>query len=391
MVIPRRRAYLRDIVRFLMDHLAITPLWNSRFIPSSIRRLLLIVIMTIIGDSCSFNNKVGAFTEQEQLLAGREVNVRFRKSLSASKQDLYLDTLRISPHEVDWTENTSNGRLDLNATGLGVTIYVIDSGIRMGHQEISGRAYPIENGQRGDFVGDEWGRINGADDCNGHGTHVAAIAAGEISGVAVYAHVVAVRVADCNGNGSTESGLNAISLITAIAVRPAVVLMSLNYSEDLSIRDAVEESILRGIPYVVAAGSQLRDACSVYPAGANGAITVAAVDNEYKQMVFSNWGSCIDIFAIGNKIRSAGNDSHAATEERSGSSQAAAYVAGIVALYLQKYPDASPEQVRQALFRASRPDVVELTKTAHLGDTPNRLVEISSQSLRYLLREYSWH
>lgn len=245
----------------------------------------------------------------------------------------------------------------------GVTVYVVDSGIRQTHQEFGGRA---QSGP--DFIT----RGGAADDCYGHGTHVAAIIGGQRFGVAKGARLIPVRTLDCDGAGPDDQLVAAVDWITAHAARPAVVNMSLRADQYPypALDDAVRRSIAAGITYVVAAGNDRKDACSVSPADVREAITVGSVDDADGKQGESNYGRCVDLFAPGVDIDSAAATSDTATMTMSGTSMATAYVSGVAALYLARNPSATPAQVQRALTAAATRNVV---RGAGPG-SPNALV-----------------
>jgi subtilisin family serine protease len=222
----------------------------------------------------------------------------------------------------------------------GVTAYVVDSGIRTTHREFGGRA------------SSGWDFVDGdasANDCNGHGTHVAGTIGGATSGVARDVRLVGVRVLDCRGKGSYAAIIKGVDWVTAHAVQPAVANMSLGGTTSKALDDAVGRSIAKGITYAVAAGNDHRDACRQSPARAAAAITVGATDATDSRASFSNFGPCLDIFAPGARIVSASNGSDTATKTMSGTSMASPHVAGAAALVLGAHPDWTPAQVRDEL------------------------------------------
>ncbi len=221
-----------------------------------------------------------------------------------------------------------------------VTAYVIDTGIRTSHKDFGGRAT-----SGWDFVdGDKT-----ADDCNGHGTHVAGTIGGATYGVAKDVKLVGVKVLDCDGSGSYSDFIAGIDWVTAHAKLPAVANMSIGGPKDKALDDAVNRSIAKGITFAVAAGNDNRNACKFSPSDTSNAITVGAVDSGDKRASFSNYGACLDIFAPGVNIKSASNESNTGTAVMSGTSMASPHVAGAAALVLGAHPAWTPQQVRDDL------------------------------------------
>ncbi|MGA5165122.1 MULTISPECIES: S8 family peptidase [Streptomyces] len=246
---------------------------------------------------------------------------------------------------VDQRDLPLSGTYAYDGTASGVHAYIIDTGIRTSHREFGGRAVVGT-----DTVG---GGQNGQD-CQGHGTHVAGTVGGTTHGVAKAARLVAVRVLDCDGSGTTAGVIAGVDWVTANAVKPAVANMSLGGGVNTSLDDAVERSIASGVSYTVAAGNGNvlglpENACNTSPARVPGAVTVGATDDTDRRASFSNYGTCVDLFAPGVKVTSAWRTGDTATSTLSGTSMAAPHAAGVAALYLAEHPTASPAQVRDAL------------------------------------------
>ncbi|MCO8307632.1 MULTISPECIES: S8 family peptidase [Streptomyces] len=252
--------------------------------------------------------------------------------------------------------------------GRGVTIYVIDSGVRVSHEDFGGRA---RSGW--DFVDDD----PVAEDGNGHGTHVAATAAGTRYGVAKKAAVVAVRVLDDRGEGTVAQVLAGIDWVLRHARRPAVVNLSLGAAAATPLPEwdaAVRAGTAAGLVFTVAAGNQDRPAADFSPGRVRQALTVGATDRADRRSGFSNWGPGIDLFAPGERIVSASHTSDTATRARSGTSMAAPHVAGAAALYLAAHRSATPAQVGAALTAGASGGRI---RGAGAG-SPNRLLRVAN-------------
>lgn len=235
--------------------------------------------------------------------------------------------------------------------GGGVTVYIVDTGINLGHAEFAGRL----------LSGHDVVNIGGnADDCNGHGTHVAGTVAGATHGVARAARLVPVRVLDCLGGGTTAGVISGIDWVIEHhqAGVPAVLNMSLGGTHSPSLNAAVDRAVADGITVVVAAGNENSDACRRSPASATSAITVGSTTNNDQRSSFSNFGSCLDLFAPGSSITSAWIGGSQATNTISGTSMAAPHVAGVVAAYLSVWASSSPVDVANGVLAASTRGVV---------------------------------
>jgi subtilisin family serine protease len=258
-----------------------------------------------------------------------------------------------------------NGTYIYNATGSGVTVYIIDTGIRFDHTEFGGRA----------STGiDEVTPGGTAADCNGHGTHVSGTVGGTTYGVAKSVKLVAVRVLDCSGSGSYAGVVAGVDWVTAQKnANPTVPMaanMSLGGGPSQALDDAIGRSTGVGVTYAVAAGNDGRNACNYSPARAPSAITVAATDNTDARTSWSNYGTCVDIFAPGLDITSAWYTGPSDTNIISGTSMASPHVAGAAALYLQTNTTATAAAVATALTSNATPGLV----TSPGSGSPNLLL-----------------
>ncbi|MEU2472308.1 S8 family peptidase [Streptomyces sp. NPDC012842] len=252
-----------------------------------------------------------------------------------------------------------DGTYEVDGTGEGVTAYILDTGIESAHSEFGGRV-----GAGFDAIGD--GRDG--EDCNGHGTHVAGTVAGATYGVAPAASLVPVRVLDCEGSGTWAGIIAGLDWIAQNAEQPAVVNASLGGPASSAVDDAFDALAAEGTLPVVAAGNEDQDACDVSPARADGVLAVGASDNQDRQATFSNWGTCVWLYAPGVDIVSAKLGGGSTT--LSGTSMASPHVAGAAALYKEQQPDASPQDVADALATEATPDVL----TGLGAGSPDRLL-----------------
>lgn len=250
-----------------------------------------------------------------------------------------------------------------DSAGSGVTAYVIDTGVRITHQQISGRAAYGYDAVDGDTT---------ASDGNGHGTHVATTIAGSTYGVAKKAKIVAVRVLDNSGSGTTAGVIAGIDWVTANHSGPSVANMSLGGGASTTLDTAVRNSIASGVTYAVAAGNSSANASSYSPARVTEAITVGATTGSDARASYSNYGSVLDIFAPGSSITAGWYTSDTATNTISGTSMATPHVAGAAAVYLAGHTSATPAAVASALTGGATADVV----TSPGSGSPNRLLKL---------------
>jgi subtilisin family serine protease len=260
----------------------------------------------------------------------------------------------VTTDAVDWgLDRLDQRQLPLNGVynhtynGAGVTAYVIDCGILYGHQEFGGRAI-----KGYDYYGGD------GSDCYGHGTHVAGTIGGANYGVAPGVTLVAIKVMDCTGNGTTSSVIAGIDWIISNKRLPAVANLSLGGPTSSSLNQAVTNLVNAGVVVCVAAGNSTVDACTTSPADDPDVITVGATDQNDAKASFSNYGSCVDIFAPGVSIISSYYTSTSAYVYMSGTSMASPHVAGVAALELQHYPSLPARAVRDSLFKHATKGIV---------------------------------
>ncbi|HUF34835.1 MAG TPA: S8 family serine peptidase [Gemmatimonadales bacterium] len=262
---------------------------------------------------------------------------------------------------IDQRDLPLNSTYTYNATGSGVRVYIIDTGIRNSHTEFGGRAVSgftsINDG-------------GGTNDCNGHGTHVAGTVGGTVYGVAKQVSLVAVRVLNCSGSGTTSGVIAGVDWVTANHIKPAVANMSLGGGASSALDQAVSNSIAGGVTYSLSGGNSNASACNYSPARVGPAITVGATTSTDARASYSNFGSCLDLFAPGSSITSAWGTSNTATNTISGTSMAAPHVAGVAALVLQGSPSATPSTVAQAITSNATTGKV----TSPGSGSPNRLL-----------------
>jgi subtilisin family serine protease len=267
------------------------------------------------------NNPSIAYIEQDQTV-----------SLSADQGGATWGLDRI-----DETNRILDTVYHYNATGAGVHAYIIDTGIRADHVEFTGRLVQAGTSTVGD--------ANGTNDCNGHGTHVAGTVGGTTWGVAKQVSLVPVRVLNCRGSGSWSGVIAGVDWVANNRILPAVANMSLGGGLSSSVNAAVAGAVARGVTMVVAAGNSNANACSYSPASEPSALTVGATTNTDTRASYSNYGSCVDLFAPGSSITSSWNTGATSINTISGTSMASPHAAGVAALVAQANPLASPAAI----------------------------------------------
>ncbi|HEX6040317.1 S8 family peptidase [Longimicrobium sp.] len=266
---------------------------------------------------------------------------------------------------IDQASLPLSGTFSYTRTGAGVRAYIVDTGIRFTHTEFGGRATSGYDAVDG----------GAADDCNGHGTHVAGTVGGCTYGVAKGVSLVAVRVLDCAGSGTTAGVIAGVDWVANNAVKPAVANLSLGGGANTTLDNAVKNAVAKGVTFVVAAGNGnflgiAANACNYSPARVPEAITVGATTSTDAKASYSNYGTCVDLFAPGSSITSSWYQNDTQTSTISGTSMASPHVAGVAALYLQGNTTASPATVSGAITAGAT-----LNKVTSPGSgSPNRLL-----------------
>lgn len=249
------------------------------------------------------------------------------------------------------------------ATGSGVHVYVVDSGLNPG-TDFTGRVGP---GAYHPAVASD------TSDCSGHGTHVAGTVASSRYGMATGAIVHPVRVLKCDGTGSASYTIEAVNWVAANAPPNSVVNLSLGGSYLAAMNTAVAGLVARGLAVIVAAGNDAVDACGVSPASEPTVLTVGAVDWTDTEADFSNYGSCLDLHAPGVQIISTSHLGGAGVS-KDGTSMAAPHVAGAAALYWELHPDASGAAVHEAILGQATPGLIYFPYGP--GGSPNKLLNV---------------
>lgn len=252
-----------------------------------------------------------------------------------------------------------SGTYTYNTTASNVNAYIIDTGILNSHSDFSGRS------SSGIDTVDNDGDAN---DCNGHGTHVAGTVGSDTWGIAKGVNLIGVRVLNCQGSGSNSGVIAGMDWVADNHVKPAVANMSLGGGASTASDQAVARMTQAGVTTVVAAGNDNSNACNYSPARAASAITVGSTTSSDSRSSFSNYGNCLDIYAPGSSIKSTW--SNGGTNTISGTSMASPHVAGVAALYLAENPNASVSQVTQAITDAATPNKVSDAKSG----SPNLLL-----------------
>jgi subtilisin family serine protease len=260
---------------------------------------------------------------------------------------------------IDQRNRPLSGTYTYNTTASGVYAYVIDTGIYTAHTDFGGRASNVYDAFGG----------NGQD-CNGHGTHVAGTVGSNTWGVAKRVRLRGLRVLNCSGSGSTSGIISAVDWVRANRINPAIANMSLGGGYSSALNTAVNNLSNSGVFVAVAAGNSSANACNYSPASASAATSVAASTSSDARASYSNYGSCVHLYAPGSSIRSTWHTSTSATNTISGTSMASPHVAGVAALYKATYGNAGSSTIRNWILNNATTNVI----SGNVSGTPNRLL-----------------
>ena len=304
----------------------------------------------VVGELDVLGGFVAEMSPEEAVELAADDSVAYvEQNRTVSIADVQDDPPSWGLDRVDQTDLPLDAAYEYGGTGADATAYILDTGINRTHQDF------------GDRVGEGYDAVDAggdASDCNGHGTHVAGTIGGSTHGLAKEATLEPVRVLDCAGSGSYAGIIEGIDWVAENASGPSVANMSLGGTFSQALNDVIAEAVDAGVTFAVAAGNEGQDACNVSPASEPSAITVGATDETDAATSWSNWGECVDILAPGDQITSAWIDGDDATNTISGTSMASPHVAGVAALYLDANPEATPDEVAEALTGNAVPDAV---------------------------------
>jgi subtilisin family serine protease len=311
--------------------------------------------------SKAFNGAVADMTPAQAAALRRSARVLWvEEDKRVATQATISPTASWGLDRIDQRAATANNSYSFATNGAGVSVYVIDTGIYASHSQFTGRTRIGFDAFGGDGI-----------DCNGHGTHVAGTVGGSTYGVAPASSLISVRVLDCSGSGSLSGVIAGIDwAINDHVSGPAVINLSLGTAKSASLESAVDRAFNDGITVVSAAGNSNVDACTTSPGGNKpSGLTVGATTITDARASYSNFGACLDLFAPGSDIISAGTTSPTSTSVQSGTSMAAPHVSGLAARYLSAATSATPSQVMTALINATTANAVTSAGTL----SPNRL------------------
>lgn len=256
---------------------------------------------------------------------------------------------------IDQRSGPSDNVFEYDTAGQSaVNIYILDSGVDGSHSDFSGRFHAGWSFNPTIYPA--------GSDCNGHGTGVAGVAAGTEYGVAKHAQVWSVRIDDCTFPASRADMIAGLDWVAINAVQPAVA--NLSYSMPAwvdgilpgSVHNAAVQLRNAGILLTVSAGNDTSPACDYSPGNAAELMTVGATNATDAKASFSNYGTCVDIFAPGENVLTAtAGGSHAL---KSGTTYSAPMTAGVAALYMAKYPTDAASTVHYAIVHGATTGVV---------------------------------
>lgn len=298
-----------------------------------------------------------------RLSSAQLTNLRSDSSVAAIEEDgvMRIDTTQTNPpswglDRIDQRPLPLSASYTYTSTGSSVYAYVIDTGIYTANSDFGGRASVAYDALGG----------NGQD-CNGHGTHVAGTIGGTSYGVAKSVRLRAVRVLNCSGSGTNSQVIAGMNWVATNHVNPAVANMSLGGGYSSSVNSAANNLANSGVFLAVAAGNSGANACNYSPSSAASVTAVAASSRTDTKPSWSNYGSCVTLYAPGVDIVS---DYLSGTSTLSGTSMASPHVAGVAALYKATYGNASSSTIRSWLISNATTGAI----TNNPSGTPNRLL-----------------
>ncbi|WP_433337399.1 S8 family peptidase [Spirillospora sp. CA-294931] len=299
-----------------------------------------------------------------RLSSAQVAKLRTTPGVKAIEQDGIARATETQSNPPSWgLDRIDQARLPLsssytyNGNGAGVNAYIIDTGLAASHSDFGGRARNVYDSQGG----------NG-NDCNGHGTHVAGTVGGAKHGVAKAVKLHGVRVLNCQATGAWSAIIAGIDWVANNHVKPAVANLSIGGGRSSSVDSATNNLASKGVFVAVAAGNDNRNACDYSPAAAANATTVASSTKTDAKSSFSNYGSCVELYAPGSAITSTWLNG--GTNTINGTSMATPHVAGVAALYKAAKGDASFSTIRSWLTSTATSGVI----TGNPSGTPNKLL-----------------
>ena len=291
--------------------------------------------------------------------------------------EITLSTAQVNPawglDRIDQRRRPYDDYYNYDASGRGVIVYVVDTGVYRGHSQFGDRVLRGYDATGAGLTGD----------CVGHGTHVAGTVAGRTYGVAKLARIVPVRVLNCRGAGTKTQLIDGLDWIVRHHRRgtPAVANLSLGGPGSRLVDRAVGRVLDDKVTVVAAAGNEGRNACYYSPARVPGVLTVGATDQWDYSPYWSNYGPCLDLFAPGVGIRSATTRTRMATTAQDGTSMSAPFVSGAAVMYLAQHRSAGPTTVARALRAQATPQLVRYAG----WNTTQKLLHIPSHIPTHLL------
>jgi subtilisin family serine protease len=313
---------------------------------------------TFKGFAGSFSEGVLSLLQHDPLVAS--IHCDANATIACDSQAQNVPSWGLA--RVSYGENPADGLPDYYTydsafQGSGVDAYILDTGIYVDHVDFGGRAVIGAN-----FVDSV------ATDQNGHGTHCAGTVGGTRYGIAKQVRLIAVKVLSASGSGSYAGIIRGIEFVTNSHVasgRPSVGSMSLGGTANGGLVEALAASVQQGVVYSVAAGNSNGNACNFYPAASRDVITVGATvlsSNGNIQIdtrsSFSNYGTCVHVFAPGSSITSCGISSSTSSAVLSGTSMACPHVTGQVAVELSANPNLSPVAVRDLIVAKAQKGII---------------------------------